>query len=185
MAAAEVTQAVSAVDPTIVVLIGGQVLAVIAALGAAAVAVINALRMNDLKRQQETNTNEIVTVGKDTAAIKGHVNSEKTAAEGRELLLRNENLLLKDRITDIQMTARLLAQAAAQRGRDPHGAAAAAAVAASVETPELLESIDKNTAETAAAAAETAANTARTEASTVRAEESAARTEEKLHDLKK
>lgn len=163
------------VDPTTITLIGGQILTVIAALAAAVVAIINALRMTDMKKQQEANTNQIVTVAKDTEAIKGHVNSEKTASEGRERLLENENKMLKEMISDKKMTASLLAQAQAQRGRgaDPGpGASAASAL-----DPVVLESIEANTAETAAAAAATAANTAHAEAT-------AARTEAKVDDMK-
>lgn len=162
-------------DPTTITLIGGQILTVIAALAAAVVAIINALRTNDLKKQQDTNIQRLDTVAKDTEAIKGHVNSEKTASEGRERLLENENKLLKQIIDDKKMTAGLLAQAVAQRGRgaDPGpGAAAAHAI-----DPVVLESIEANTAETAAAAVATAANTAHAEAA-------AARTEAKVDDMK-
>ena len=52
-----------------------------------------------------------------TAKIEGHVNSEKTAAEGRETTLKRENELLREMLTGQKTTAALLAQAAATRTR--------------------------------------------------------------------
>lgn len=146
-------------DPNMIILLGGQVLAIIAALAAAGVAIINALRTKDLKQQQDVNVSRLNVVAADTEAIKGHVNSEKTASEGRERLLENENKMLKEMIADKRMTASLLAQASAQRGRE----AAAAAAPAPID-PQVLDSIDKNTADTAANTAKTEANTAQTDA---------------------
>jgi hypothetical protein len=51
-------------------------------------------------------------VGKVTA-IEGHVNSEKTAAEGRENTLKRENELLREMLTERKQTAALLAQSVA------------------------------------------------------------------------
>jgi hypothetical protein len=45
--------------------------------------------------------------------IIGHVNSEKTAAEGRELTLRAENKLLRESLEESRQAAALLAQAVA------------------------------------------------------------------------
>lgn len=47
------------------------------------------------------------------AKIDGHVNSEKTAGEGRENTLRTEIALLRESLNDKKVTASLLAQAAA------------------------------------------------------------------------
>lgn len=47
------------------------------------------------------------------AKIDGHVNSEKTAGEGRENTLRAEIALLREVLSDKKATASLLAQAAA------------------------------------------------------------------------
>jgi hypothetical protein len=52
-----------------------------------------------------------------TDVILGHVNSEKTASEGRIAALRIENDLLREMLTDKKSTAALLAQAAASRTR--------------------------------------------------------------------
>ncbi len=52
------------------------------------------------------------------AKIEGHVNSEKTAAEGRETTLRRENSLLREQADRDRNTAALLAQAVATRTHD-------------------------------------------------------------------
>lgn len=52
------------------------------------------------------------TVGasaKDTEAIKGHVNSEKTAMEGQALTLKAENILLRQMVADQKVIAERLA----------------------------------------------------------------------------
>jgi hypothetical protein len=67
-------------------------------------------------------------------AIEGHVNSEKTAAEGREMALKQEVALLREIISGQKQTAAVLAQAAS------HPVAAATAV---------LDKIETNTAATA------------------------------------
>ena len=59
------------------------------------------------------------TIAGKVSAIEGHVNSEKTASEGRENALRQENALLREIIADKKATAGLLAQAAATRPPDP------------------------------------------------------------------
>ena len=105
-------------DPTTLTLVGGLSVTIIAALAAAIVSVINALRIADVMVKQDADSVRMDTVSKDTEAIKGHVNSEKTAAAGREDALRKENELLREIIADKKSTAGLLAQAAAQRGRD-------------------------------------------------------------------
>jgi CheY-like chemotaxis protein len=64
----------------------------------------------------------VMRTGAKTDVILGHVNSEKTAAEGRIATLRVENDLLREMLTDKKATAALLAQAVAQRTRElaPH-----------------------------------------------------------------
>jgi hypothetical protein len=52
------------------------------------------------------------TIAGKVSAIEGHVNSEKTAADGREAALRGEIILLREIITDLRSRAALLAQAA-------------------------------------------------------------------------
>jgi hypothetical protein len=52
-------------------------------------------------------------------AIEGHVNSEKTAADGRELLLKNENALLREMLDERKTTAALLAQSTAMTAATP------------------------------------------------------------------
>lgn len=57
------------------------------------------------------------TLANNVASINGHVNSEKTAAEGRERAKDKEIALLREVLADKQHTAGLLAQAQAQRSR--------------------------------------------------------------------
>jgi len=98
--------------PVLTVLIGG-VVTIIGAAAAAGVTIIKAL--SELRR-------ELVTVSRDTEAIKGHVNSEKTASDGRELALKREIELLREVNNGLKQAAALLAQAAASRTReDPTG----------------------------------------------------------------
>jgi hypothetical protein len=78
---------------------GGAV--VIAALAAGIVSIITAWR----------------AIATKVSAIEGHVNSEKTAAEGRIDNLRNENALLREMIVDRKQTASLLAQSVATAAR--------------------------------------------------------------------
>jgi hypothetical protein len=107
----------SGLDPVTITLIGGQVVLIITTLGGVILAIITHLRVTTVKEQQAVNTASIVTVAKDTEAIKGHVNSEKTASEGREVALRQENSLLREMLTHEKNNASLLAQAAAVRTR--------------------------------------------------------------------
>ena len=104
-------------DPSTITILGGITLSVIAALAAAVVSVINALRISDVREKQTRDAALIDTVARDTETIKGHVNSEKTAAEGREITLRSENQLLREIIADKKNAASLLAQATATRTR--------------------------------------------------------------------
>lgn len=89
--------------PTITVIIGG-IVTVIGVLGPAVVTIIAALR-----RVEGITT----TVAVSAAKIEGHVNSEKTAADGRELALRREIELLRELLATQKQTAALLAQATA------------------------------------------------------------------------
>lgn len=59
---------------------------------------------------------QLTTRGK-VEVIQGHVNSEKTAAEGRENTLKVENQLLREQLAEHKNIAALLAQAAASRVR--------------------------------------------------------------------
>jgi len=108
-------------------------LPVIAAIGALITLVIGSLT---------TGIVSIITALK-VAKIEAHVNSEKTAQEGREALLKREAELLREMLADKKLAASLLAQATAQRARAP-GQVALPPVT------DHLEQIDKNTAATAA-----------------------------------
>jgi len=100
-------------EPLTITLIGGMIVTVIGSIVTGIVAVITALRVTVVSRQQELTRGDLLTVAKDTETIKGHVNSEKTAAEGRETALKMENLLLREQLAQENVTKRLLAQAAA------------------------------------------------------------------------
>jgi hypothetical protein len=76
--------------------LGVLVTGIIAALASGIVLIINSLH----------------SVAKDTAVVLGHVNSEKSLAEGRENTLKRENELLREMLADKKATAALLAQAA-------------------------------------------------------------------------
>lgn len=105
--------------------------------------------------------------------IEGHVNSEKTAAEGREAALRKENALLREIMADKKETAALLAQAVATQPVAvvlPVSAAPAAPAPARTTELAVLKKTEQNTAATAESAAQTADNTAKTEANTAKTE---------------
>ncbi len=53
------------------------------------------------------------TIAGKVSAIEGHVNSEKTASDGREASLRKENEMLREMIAEQKHVAGLLAQATA------------------------------------------------------------------------
>lgn len=129
-----------------VTLVTGQLLLIIAAIVSGVVQIITHLRVTDIKTQQAANTDQITTVAKDTEAIKGHVNSEKTAADGRELALQQQVVILREMLADKKATAALLAQAVATRGRGPD---LTTAIAPSAD-PAVLDRIESNTAATAA-----------------------------------
>ncbi len=111
-------------SPLMITLVTGLIVTVISAIVGGIVAVITALRVTAVKDVQASTAQTILDVAKNTEAIKGHVNSERTAAEGRELMLRRENELLREMIADKRVTAALLAQAVASAT----GAAAGAGV---------------------------------------------------------
>lgn len=87
--------------PGLIAAYAGGMAIVIAAVAAAIVSVITSWR----------------TLTASVAKIEGHVNSEKTAAEGRENTLTREKELLLEIIAAQKLSASLLAQAAATRGR--------------------------------------------------------------------
>ena len=127
-------------DPLVIGMVGGQAILIIGAIGSAVALILNRATVRELKEQAQMNSANIVTVRADTEAIKGHVNSEKTAAEGRELALRQENVLLREMITEKKLTAQLLAQAVATRGRAPDGSRTSdtPAKVEVVNTPEVV-----------------------------------------------
>jgi hypothetical protein len=130
-------------DPVSITLVGGVLVSIITTIGGVIVSVITALHVRQIAGRQVENASAIGQMARDTEAIKGHVNSEKTAADGREMTLRRENDLLREMVANANAAAGLLAQAAATRSRlEPFSAPAAAAAS--------LENIETNTAETAA-----------------------------------
>lgn len=76
--------------------------------------VMNAKAVRDVKAQVSAVDAKADVIAATTAKIDGHVNSEKTASDGREAALRREIELLRESLTDTKATAALLAQAAAQ-----------------------------------------------------------------------
>ena len=90
----------------------------IAALGAAGVVLIGAVAGAIV-----TVITAWSTVAGKVSAIEGHVNSEKTAADGRERTLQSENDLLREIIADQKAAAGLLAQAVVSRSRTVEAAA--------------------------------------------------------------
>lgn len=101
-------------DPVTITLIGGMIVTIIGTLATAIVSIITALRVAGVKTDQATTAAQLFTVAKDTEAIKGHVNSEKTASEERESALKSENAMLRELVAHEKTSAGLLAQAAAQ-----------------------------------------------------------------------
>jgi hypothetical protein len=85
----------------------------IAALAGACVLVIGAIAGGIV-----TIITAIHQVGAKADVIVGHVNSEKTASQGREATLQAENALLREMLADSKGRAALLAQAAAARQAD-------------------------------------------------------------------
>lgn len=79
------------------------------------------------------------TIAGKVSAIEGHVNSEKTAAEGREAMKDKEILMLREMLAERKITAALLAQSVAT----------VQTPAIPVSTP-VLDRIETNTAATAA-----------------------------------
>jgi hypothetical protein len=115
-------------SPLAVSLVTGALVAVIGAFFAGIVSVVTAWR----------------TVANKVAAIEGHVNSEKTAAIGRESTLRAENILLRELVTEQKLAREQIAKPQLKRPARASDQAPAAAVV------ESLASIDQNTAKTAA-----------------------------------
>jgi hypothetical protein len=135
-------------DAATIVLIGGQIILIITSLGGMIIAIITHLRMTAVKEKQTEVSTQLMVVAKDTEAIKGHVNSEKTAAEGREAAKDREIILLREMINDKKSSANLLAQAAAIRTREaPIVTAPAMVVPPSPDS--LLQEVAQNTRETA------------------------------------
>lgn len=105
------TNTAASLDSTTIILIGGQIVLVLGAVVTGIIAIITHLRVGAVSTQQAATTDKLNTVAASTEAIKGHVNSEKTAAEGRETALAQENRLLREMLADAKSTAGLLAQA--------------------------------------------------------------------------
>lgn len=98
--------------------VGAQILVIVAAVFAGMQALAAKKIALETKAETTAQSIKLDNVVTDTAVVKGHVNSEKTAAEGRELTLRKENALLREMILEKKADAALLAQAAAMRIRN-------------------------------------------------------------------
>jgi len=114
-------------------------------LAAQIIAIMNAKAIRKEVAEIKAKTQETLT---QATVIVGHVNSEKTAAEGRESALTNENRLLREMLTEKTQQAALLAQASVRPPAQPAAA-----------KPQVAENI----AATAKNTEETAKNTERTE----------------------
>lgn len=111
------SEAVPLTSPLMLTLISGLIVTIISAIVTGIVTVITALRVSSMNNQQASNTNTILSVAKDTATIKGHVNGDRTAIEGKLSAATAENALLRSMLADQKLTAALLAQATAQSSR--------------------------------------------------------------------
>ncbi len=111
---AQLSPARISVDPVTITLVGGMIVTIIGSIVTGVVTIITAMRVSSAMVKQAETATKVDALGKDTEAIKGHVNSEKTAAEGREAALRQRIELLQEIIADKKATAGLLAQAVAQ-----------------------------------------------------------------------
>jgi len=97
-------------DPVVIAMIGTQLCLVIAAIVQGTLSILARSDRKDAAARLDT-------VAKDTEAIKGHVNSEKTASDGREHAKDIEIALLRESLTHEKSNAALLAQAVATRAR--------------------------------------------------------------------
>lgn len=102
----------------IIVAIGGQLCAIVAAIFAGWNSLAAKRIATEAKAETVAQTLKLDSVAKDTAVVLGHVNSEKSAAEGRLATVKRENELLREMIADKIHTAGLLAQAVVQRQRE-------------------------------------------------------------------
>lgn len=145
------------IDPVTITLVGGMIITIVSAIATAIVSIITAAKLNNVKTDQATTAATVLAVARDTEAIKGHVNSERTASEGRELSLQKENALLREMVTHEKITASLLAQAAAG-ARTPGGRSGDVAVV-TADAPVVSEILDKIETNTAAIDRNTAGKT--------------------------
>jgi hypothetical protein len=111
---AVVPQAAGAVsrfsDPVVIAMIGTQLCLIIAAIVQGTLSILARSDRREAAQKMDS-------LSKDTEAIKGHVNSEKTASDGREAAARLEIGLLRDQLAHERTNAGLLAHAVATRGR--------------------------------------------------------------------
>lgn len=108
--------AVFRVDALTITMITGMIVSIIGSIVTGIISIITATRVTNVKEQVTQNTNSVLAVAKDTEAIKGHVNGEKTASQGREAKLQAENILLREIINE-KVTAAILASTRARPGR--------------------------------------------------------------------
>jgi hypothetical protein len=121
-------------------LVAGLIASLIGTLATAVVQVVTAFRVTAVKQATDLNASTLLVVAKDTEAIKGHVNSEKTAAEGKLNTAMRENELLREMLADRKATAALLAQAVAVSGAVGGALTVVPAPAVVVATPPAIPS---------------------------------------------
>jgi hypothetical protein len=97
----------------IIAAIGTQLLLLVAAFFNGWTALSAKRLATDTKAETIAQTAKIDSVVTKAAVIEGHVNSEKSTAEGRENTLKSENALLREMLTDRKSQMALLAQARA------------------------------------------------------------------------
>lgn len=100
-------------SPLMLTLMAGLLVTLITTLAGAIVTVITALRVSKVKDMAAGQAGTMLTVERNTEAIKGHVNGERTITDNKIATLQTENALLREMLSDQKVTALLLAQAAA------------------------------------------------------------------------
>lgn len=130
--------------------------ALVTTVGAVAVKIIAAL--SDAARQRQAQTDKIDETLRKTAVIEGHVNSEKTRAEGEIAALKTEIAVLRETMADQKEAAALLAQSAVQAAvlaAPPIRPVEGRPVEGKLAESTTLKKIEKHTKETAANTAAT------------------------------
>lgn len=97
----------------IIGLVGGQIILIIQAFFTARKSHEAVVAVKENTALTAQTMQKVETVAITAAKIDGHVNSEKTASQGRESALVGENTLLRETLEKERTTAALLAQALA------------------------------------------------------------------------